>query len=525
MKKIKIYLIILAVALLSSCTDKFLDIQNPNNQTTDNFWKTEADLQAGVIACYHPMNDQWSGYYGAVFSFLIDARSVDIWNGPTTLSNYMLYTNNASYTGSGAQGGGYWQNCYTGINYCNQVIEYGSAAPLDASVKDKYIAEAYFLRGLYYFFLVNDFGSVPIHTSVAKTLTELQIDRSPIEDVWQLVISDFTKAAEGLPAVRAEADGWKATKGTALAFLGRSYLYRGDWANAEATLKSIVDNASTYQYKLQENYAELFDGQHENMVAKGGGEDIFAIQYSDNGTDEYHGGWADKFSTWEAILFAPLSVNGWDAGIWIDPWMFGDFTKELTVDGKYDPRAEATIAWDHYPLDPNYTYYQRNFHDTWGNEGWTKDGVFYPKMFIKKYQNWWNSGENIASFLDEYGMRYADVLLMLAEAYTMNNGNVAAAAPLVKQIRDRAQLPVKDFTASPDVMMTEIRHQRHLEFGYEQRYFYDLRRWGLMEQTVNEAKRDGYQNYTSKCDYLPIPQAELDSNPNIRQEDAWKTGN
>ena len=240
------------------------------------------------------------------------------------------------------------------------------------------------------------------------------------------MIDDFTKASEDLPTTRTVAEAGHATKGAALAFLGRAYLYRGDWANAQATLKSIVDNASVYHYKLQDNYSELFDGQHEDAVENGGGEGIFAIGWGNYGSDVWNTSTGNSrlWSSWMDQLWSPGEVNGWDAGVWGYHTMLEAFLQEPTATGAIDPRAEATLAWDHdptpaydatlyslyqskgYAFDPNYIYYQKNYHDTWATAGWTVNGTFIPKLYIKKYQYWWNDHtDQAASFLDTYCMR------------------------------------------------------------------------------------------------------------------------
>ena len=173
-------------------------------------------------------------------------------------------------------------------------------------------------------------------------------------------------------------------------------------------------------------------------------------------------------------LFVPQEIGGGEYGL-PSQALLDSFLVEKTVDGKYDPRAEATIAWDHYPDDPDYTYYQHNYHDTWGGNG---------KIYNKKFASWWLSSEPYYTEINMYGMRYANVLLLLAEAYTMK-GNVAAAAPLVKRIRDRAKLADKHLeTYTADQLMSEIRRQRNLEFAYEDMYMYDERRWGILADKI-----------------------------------------
>jgi starch-binding outer membrane protein, SusD/RagB family len=502
--KIKYLVVIIAVTFLTACSSSFLDVENPNKMTTDTFWQTEDDLYSAIATVYSALVEDYEGYYGTVNWELNDSRTDNFTERNDVRARYEIsvFQNTASngcatslYTGA-----------YVGIFRANQVIQYGEAMDIDEDVKNQYIAEAKFLRGLNYFNLVKDFGAVPIHTTVPATSDDYYIAKSTVEEVWQQVISDFTEAAKYLPETYSSDQKGRATKGAALAFLGRAYLYRADYANAQTVLKSIVDNESTYGYGLQANYAELFDGEHENGI-----EGVFELQYSTlGGTSIWTSDPASKTrATFIAQEIAPGEVGGWYE-FFPTKILLNKFLEEPATDGGFDPRATATLAWDY----PGCKYYQLDFHSVWPDQ-----------VLLKKNQNWWNADEgDWKSVLNEYGMRYADVLLMLAESYTMQ-GNVTAAAPLVNRIRERATLPNK-LTAmlaySATQMMTEIRHQRDLEFAREGLRFYDLRRWGLLEETIKAAQVIGYQNYSSKFEYYPIPESELDNNPNMTQSDAWK---
>jgi len=122
---------------------------------------------------------------------------------------------------------------------------------------------------------------------------------------------------------------------------------------------------------------------------------------------------------------------------------------------------------------------------------------------------------------NERALRYDDVLFMLAEAMTMQ-GKVTEAYPFVKLIRDRAQLVSLTAGLSKDQMMAEIRHQRMIEFARENQRFYDLKRWGLIQQEISNSDKIGKQFYTSpKHDLFPIPQNEINSNPKMKQNSNW----
>lgn len=499
MKTKIISLLLLGFLLGTSCSETFLDEKNPNKITSSVFWQTEDDLDKAMPSVYNGIIGGDWGPYGAVFYEIVEFLTENYYvvPGNPDIDNIQIYQNTTPnpYTDNP------WANWYKSIFYANQIIKYGGDMNIASNIKGKYVAEAKFLRGFFYFSLVNTYGSVPLITSLPNTPEDMYVERSPIDKVWAQIEADFIDASKDLPETWGTNDKGRATKGTALAYLGRAYLYQGKWAKAQEALKSIVDNEAAYGLGLQANFAELFDGQHEN-----GKESLLEAQYQylpSNGN-----------ATWLANDMAPANIGGWEY-LYPQQCLLDDFLTEPAKDNGFDPRATATIAWDYQGC----TYYQKEFSTVPEWKG---------KLFNKKYQNWWLGSEIIEngynSSIDLYCMRYADVLLMLAEAYTMQ-GNVTAAGPLVNRIRERANLPNKLSALSgysQDQMMAEIRHQRNLEFAWEGLHFYDMRRWGLLEKALKDTKKAGYERYSSKYDYFPIPDNELNANPNMTQSDAWK---
>ncbi|WP_163713078.1 RagB/SusD family nutrient uptake outer membrane protein [Mangrovibacterium lignilyticum] len=497
--------IILFILILSSCSDSFLDESDPNQITTTEFWKSAGDIESALATGYNAITDDYNGHYGTVNWQLMESKTENFIERNDVRARYEISVFQNTFSNDYAAN--LYKGAYVGIFRANQIIQYGGAIEgIDTNEQNKLLAEAYFLRGLNYFFLVTDFGAVPVTTAVAESSGDYFKEKSSMEQVWNQTIKDFKAGAEYLPNTRESAEKGRATRGAALAYLGRSYLYQADYDSTIIMLEQIVDNEDDFGYGLQQNYAELFDGQHENGV-----EGVFEIQYSNiGGTSIWAGNEVDKpQTTFIAQECAPGEVGGWFE-MQPSKVLRDSFLVEPTADGEVDPRALATIAWDY----PGSMYYQLDFGATFGDEVW-----------LRKNQNWWDANEGEwKSELNEYGIRYADVLLMLAEAYTMT-GDVAGAAPLVHRIRERANLSNKlsEMTQySQDEMMQEIRRQRNLEFAREGLHFYDLRRWGLLESTIKNAQQLGYQNYTSKFEYYPIPENELNNNPNMTQSDVWK---
>jgi starch-binding outer membrane protein, SusD/RagB family len=500
------YFFTIAILGLTACSESFLDLENPNKITSSTYWKTEADLEAGVASAYNSLVDDYNGYWGVVALELKEGRTENfqIRNDVRGRFDVSTYQNTIS-TGETSN---FYKGCYTGIFRCNQVIHFADQVEgISDQKKTELLAEAHFIRGIQYFVLAIDFGSVPIITDLAESKDDYFKEKSTLEQVWAQAISDLETAKAGLPVSWPEDQVGRATKGAAIGFLGRVHLYRKEWIQAISELGELVNNESQYGYGLMDNFADNFVLEHENNK-----ESVFELQYSfEGGPDIWTSNPANKSrSTFIAQECAPGEVGGWfellPTQVLLDAML-----EEKTEGGDFDPRATATLAWNY----PGCVFYQRGFDTTY------ESGA----IWLRKNQNWWNANEgDWKSELNEKGMRYSDVLLMLAEAYTMD-GKISNAAPLVQRVRTRAKLVDKETEMSgwnASQMMEEIMHQRNVEFAREGLRFYDLRRWGKLEETIKASKVEGYMNYTSKYEYYPIPESELENNPNIFQNDSWK---
>jgi starch-binding outer membrane protein, SusD/RagB family len=504
----KILLILGSAALLASCSKSTLELNNPNQITSATFWKTEADVQSALAAAYGPLRDVNGGFWGVRGIELGNGRGDDFTIRHDVADLYQLTT--FTNTPDNGVSGSLWSVSYQAIFRANQILENIDKVPsLSAEAKAAYVSEAKFLRGLNYFILVINFGDVPLRTKTAESKSDYSIAKSPEADVWKQVIADFTDAAANLPLSYSSQWVGRATKGAALAFLGKSYLYTKDWPNAEATLKQLTTSPFTYQ--LMPNYGDNFIKSKENNQ-----ESIFEIQLADvGGTNPWSGENAGQaLGVTTAQEFAPAEVAGWFELFPSDD-LFNDFQKEKTTTGDFDPRMYATLVWNY----PDATFYNKPFSDF---------TLLVGKSLIKKYQNYnqnneltGSNGAGDVSDNNERVMRYDNVLLMLAEALTMDN-KVTDAYPYVNQIRERAHLVDLPTGYSADQMMAEIRHQREIEFARENERFYDLKRWGLLQPVIAASDKIGKEFFVAKKhDYLPVPQAEINSNPLMIQNPNW----
>lgn len=492
------------LALLSSCSDN-LELQNPSKVTTGSFWQTPEDLESGLATVYNVLVDNNNaGYWEIQAMQLKENRTENFVARNDVPGRYAV----SSYknTPSTSETTGMYKAMYIGIFRANQVINYAPQIKnIDETKRAQIVAEATFLRGLNYFNLVNEFGSVPIFTDLVKESADYFKEKSTEEEVWKQIIADFQAAATSpLPEIYPSALKGRVTKNTAIAYLGKSYLYLKDWAKAEEQFSKLVNNESANGFGLLDDYAQLFDGKHENSK-----ESVFEIQFSRQGGATIWGGNPSERTraTTMAQELAPGEVGGWFE-LLPSKKLLDAMTQEKTADNNFDPRALATLAWNY----PGSTYYTYDFASKFGANA----------IWIRKNQNWWNSDEgDWKSELNEYAMRYADVLLMLAEAKTMQ-GKVAEAIPLVKRIRDRAKLATITMTGWDQTqMMDEIMHQRNVEFAREGIHWYDLRRWGTLEKVIKESQVGGYLNYSAKYNYFPIPESELNNNPKMTQNANW----
>ncbi|MCY1719468.1 RagB/SusD family nutrient uptake outer membrane protein [Prolixibacteraceae bacterium Z1-6] len=511
MKNIKKYLFIFVLAVgFSACTEGWLELSNPNLQTTETFWQTDADFAKGVTAAYQSLA-VYDGTFLRFAPFALDARADDVWSP----SPWDVLSNTGSFklANNSIMQNWLWIGFF-GVNHrANQVLDYIDDVEFeDATKKDQYKGEALFLRGLANFYLVTFFENIPLVTTsiyVDNDKDYFPTQAAP-EEVWAQIISDWTEAANLLPATYDASETGRATKGAALAYLGKAYLTNHDYTNAAVQFEKVKGMG----YDLVANYADNFNEAGENNS-----ESVFEIQFS----REVGGtvlGWvgapaADWSLTTARAITYTMSPFGWgDAAC--TQWIFDEFKAEKTIENEDDPRLRTSIF---YAGDVLY--------------GQEFDTVFFATpnaLGVKKYSNFdsgradekdWRSGIN------ERLMRYSDVLLMLAEC-EIQEGNIPAAAQLMTTVRDRANLPDRtaEFAAmSKDAIMEQLAHERALEFCFEGHRFDDIQRWGWLDNPTKLAELQQHDSeflgYVPGREFFSIPQAQIEVNGNFKQNDGY----
>jgi len=498
---------VLCVLLLASCDDDFLIETNPNAPTTATFWQTEEDAVKATNAVYEGLT--YEGMYMRMMHAYQDIRADDA----TADSPWgeLIAPGNFTIAATGAAPAWIWRDAYHGVYRANQVIAYVPDIDMDTALRERLVGEAKFLRGFFYFHLVKMFNRVPLILEPAESPEDYQQPQAAPEEVWNQVIQDLQEAQAVLPQSYTQ-DVGRATWGAATAYLGVAYLFNQRWADADAEFRKIIDSGL---YRLVDDPRD--NGGYENENNE---ESIFEIQFSRDvgGTEN---GWAGPPApTWgethaRSITYAPVGF-GW-ADVIPSQGLYETFLEEKTVDGEDDPRLHATMFYN----TPGMTIYGNDFQEFYADNP--------DQIFWRKYESDIPGGSEIdaRSGINIRIMRYADVLLMYAE--TQNElGNTAAAARYIQQVRDRANLPDREaeFAAlSQDAMRDRIAHERFLELAGEGKRFDDVRRWGWLEDPQkldllcsNDAEFCGF---APGDEWLPIPQAELDTNPLLQQNPGY----
>ncbi|MBU1820632.1 MAG: RagB/SusD family nutrient uptake outer membrane protein, partial [Bacteroidetes bacterium] len=512
MKRHTKYSLLAAFALLftgSACQDQ-LEQVNPNQQTSATFWQNQDDALKGITAAY--LSLAIDGGYMRSTNLLLDTRGDDArsnspWDQMYNSGRFALNAGNDAIYGWAF--GAY----YEGVSKANQVLDNVPGIEMDESLKTRIMGQAYFLRGLYFYHLVNLFGSVPLPLTSIKSKEDFTVKQSTNAEGWALVIADFKKAAELLPVTYSNLTGidqgqtGRATKGAALGFLGKAYLFTRQYQEAANQFKAVMDLGV---YDLMSNYHDNFTARFENNK-----ESLFEVQFDREagGTDLNWGG--EPIASWgrtsaRAITYAPRGF-GWTD---VQPTRsaFNEFLKEKTVKGEDDPRLVSTILYN----KPGLKLYGIEFSVKYaGNQQDLND------LFVAKYQNH-DSGQkdefDWRSGINERLLRYSDILLMYAECLN-ELGQTSAAYPFVQRVRSRVGLPDLA-TVKPGMSKEQFReqlaHERLLEFSLEGHRFDDIRRWGWLENPAKLAElrqRDPeFATYKPGREYFPIPQREIDNN-------------
>ena len=579
MKKIIIYLatMLLAAMTFTGCYD--LETYPGDKVNEGTFYKTGDHAHQGLMGIYGML--RLNEAYGYQFCF---DHLGDIAYG---YNYYMMFL--ATYTDRDGTIQAHWQTFYDGIHRVNTFIRSvkGMRGIITDEQINEYVAEAKFLRAMFYFSLTDLFGGVPYYdesTNVNEEFMNLKQPRSSLEEVRAHILEDLDEAIKYLPVEHAASEYGRATKGAAYALRGKVHLYDKEWQSAINDFEEIVYNKSNnYGYALDDDYARVFKLYNGAKSP----ETVFSIQNKSGvGTEygmqiqalmgcrgaygscwnntvpstqlvdmyEFKDGrpfnWDEIFLGYNAmtpeqrkeLLSVEMDGSGTIVGL-----READTAKILSAYTCRDPRLMATVIvpYSHYmgnigrttnvdlifALDHNLSG-NANGGTIQNNAGWVS--YLYRKFVTEGDQGGAISNRLHTPFAFPL-IRFADVLLMLSEAYN-EAGQLDKAVTEFNKVRARVGMPGLNsgpawmVVSNKEQMAERIRKERAVEFAGEGLRFSDLRRWGyeIAHKTLNNVDAVNiygepiYTHLFTERDMLwPIPGVERERNKELTQNPGW----
>jgi hypothetical protein len=505
----------------SGCEKNLLDQVNPNLPTVESSWNNSDDAVKASTACYAGL--QGLGMYRRWLNFAFDLRD-DIGWSQSPWGELVDFTRFVQQNYDFEVSNNIWRDHYRTIFRCNQLIDKVPNIQMDATLQKRVIAEAKFLRALSYFNLASLYGNVPLSLTYTTALNQA-IPQGKEADVWAQVYKDLQEAAPDLPVSYSAADVGRATKGAAQALLGKAYMQNKRWADAQAQFALVISSGT---YSLTNTYTDNFRHTSENNV-----ESIFEVQFSDEkkgGNDSGGGPDATSSQGGQRSQFWGFPGFGFNDGE-VRPWIVNEFLKEPTAAGQRDPRLAATVFYNRkdqtqfptaLPQDADTLAYGVGFLTRLLPASNKPDAIALAvrnraRVYWRKYQtDYYRQFEDFDSPINQRVIRYADVLLLQAEALNEQN-QTAAAVPLINQVRQRPSVNLAPLsnTFTQATMRAQLMHERATELAGEGVRWFDLQRWGLLDTQagVDQLKtRDAQFNsfVVGKSRLLPLPQTDVD---------------
>ncbi|HMI63182.1 MAG TPA: RagB/SusD family nutrient uptake outer membrane protein [Puia sp.] len=519
---IQFFIIAGLLTVVPGCKKKELDLVNQNAYAYETYFNNISALNEATVATYatlvHP--GLWAREYYYIFDLLgYEAKRASFLLGAEQeLGDYTFGTNNADLTSL-------WGSLYRMIFRANLVLDRATAwnptASADRIKLNQYVAEVKFLRAYAYFHLVNLWGDVPLYIDYQTTLNNNYLPRSAAADVWKQVEKDLqeAEATAELPVTYAATDLGRASKGGVIALLGKAYLYEKKWPEAQAELAKLM--SAPYTYKLDPSFDNLFSTTNQNSV-----EDIFQImdqQWTDwgigspyymfgNGAEQVgkqtHTGRAMEYgwNDWKNVYISQAAVNAFtypnpsDGTTYTDPRAKSTFYGTAATGGETIYCQQCATGPAPFPFDVT---------DPQGDYRWKK----------YEYYNLVNKYNDPKSPINGQVIRFADVMLMLAEAHIQQGNTGSQPLALIDSVRSRSHAVLYTSLGDKANAMQLLMRERQLELCGEQCRYFDLIRWGIAMQTINAEKGsepgDGQRPFQPKHVLFPIPDSEKNYNPNV----------
>jgi hypothetical protein len=471
MKTSKIKYILIAFILILSCSDDFVNVDS-QDQNSEDFFNSEQDYQDALIAAYDALQ---STYINVMLGEIASDNTLA--GGESAIDVPGIQEiDDMIHTPINQQLRDIWNWMYGGINRANYIMEFQDKT--DFPSKNAVLAQARFLRTYYYFELVKWFGDVPL--VVDKRIQfgdQFGLDRTPKAEIYAQMEQDLIFAAANLPYVQPQTG--RVTKGAAQALLGKIYLYQNKFSEAAVVLENLINNGP---YDLLADYSTMFENDNENNI-----ESVFEVQY----TDVEGAGFGCLQCSEGNVAVGFNGIRNYTGPLFESGFSFNVPTQEVVDEFEAgDIRLETAILdIDAWAADTGATF----------STGFEHTGYFNRKYIAR--QGDLNTGDaNLTNPNNYRAIRFADVLLMAAEAFNRGGIDDVKAQQYLNRVRNRAMLP--DVVATGNALTDAIYHERRVELVGEGHRFFDLVRTGRAASEIQ-----GFQ--AGKHELFPIPAIEI----------------
>jgi len=490
---------LIALGMTFSCAE--LDEVPFSELTSDNFFDSKTSVESAVTSMYDAFYSDRELFF-LLWPACTGPSPISKTRFPANENNtgvytYMTFNETTNFSKR------LWVQGYSAILNANTIIENVSKAEdLSETEIESYIAEARWVRAFTYFWLVRFLGEVPLHISTETSFStaNASLSRSSIKDVYDVIVEDLLYAETRLPVTRPDKENSRPTEGAAKALLGEVYLQMAGLPmnkteNYQKAVDKLLEVVQSGTYSLVPSFNDIFDVNNEFNE-----EIIIGFSFPQVPDFQHLFAWG---------LSAPGTTD-------FGGFMQWGFTKDFydSFDA-IDTRRDVSAVY-------SYTSVQGE-NIVWGDAStYTKRTKFDPPVYDEstgmgtlKYRALANN-HIFRNESDLIFVRYADVLLMLAEAY-IGAGNPALGLPYVNEVRERAGIP--NLTS---LTLEDVKQERLWELAGEFQEYPDLQRWGDLESAILEGEQSSQTGYNPKLELWPIHVDILDGNTNLVQNPLWE---
>jgi len=483
-----IYVTVILLFLFTGCSERFLDRYHPGTLGYDKLYITESDFEAALSGCYQSIMETSTNTI-----YLGELPSDNTYVSQFQSSGTNVDLDRLGFTAETGIFSSYWSSNYTTIQRVNLLIDKIAGSAINPAASQRIIAEAKFLRAYSYFNLVRVFGGVPLYSGYVELSAMYDVPRASEEEVFDLIISDLSEASN-LDAYRTAeeraAAGGRATTAAAQTLLGKAYLWKRDFQAAENILSGLIDDGYYGLVPLE----TLYDPDQPFNE-----EIIFSINYDRaSGFGSPFTNAVVPYNAPQGLVYPNVQERTGSGLLMIEPYVFGKFADN-------DARKTALLR-----------------QITFENLGNIDDHIYSLKYIDA------NTTFNGLSGANTIVLRYADVLLMYAEALN-ENGQTGNAVGYINQVRNRAGVDGLPETLSAQQVFEALADERQREFLLEGDRWFDLRYRGInyLKETMGAFLPNAYLPQNRELQLFdrfilfPIPEGQRQIKPILDQNEGY----